>query len=240
MKKRHHQNNHYLLRWRMHLNIRRLGSPVRGLKLRTLIKPLEDSRKWMEERAPEWRPGGADRPHHQAGRPPPLGLFKQPLPTKFFAHTPAQKISPSSICSAASRERKLRKRVEKKSKGSLSPNFSLTALKALGTMFGRIVRGTSSRANSQRLMSVDSQESTSPVSNPSPSTSQSQGKILTNDVHLHTRRGEQKERYEKLKKCSFVLTPMLSEEFMQEAGLNSFYHTSERGFLLFTLGSFAL
>jgi hypothetical protein len=27
---------------------------------------------------------------------------------------------------------------------------------------------------------------------------------------------------------------------MQEAGLNSFYHTSERGFLLFTLGSFAL
>jgi hypothetical protein len=64
MKKRHHQNNHYLLRWRMHLNIRRLGSPVRGLKLRTLIKPLEDSRKWMEERAPEWRPGGADRPHH--------------------------------------------------------------------------------------------------------------------------------------------------------------------------------
>jgi hypothetical protein len=46
---------------------------------------------------------------------------------------------------------------------------------------------------------------------------------------MHIRRGEKKERYEKLKKHSFVITPMLSEEFMQEAGLNSFYHTSERG-----------
>jgi hypothetical protein len=97
-------------------------------------------------------------------------------------------------------------------------------------------------------MSVDSKESPSPVSYPSPSTSQSQGKILTNDVHLHIRRGEKKERYEKLKKRSFVLTPMFSEEFMQEAGLNSefsqifallgwtsFYHFSERGYHLLTL-----
>jgi hypothetical protein len=70
-------------------------------------------------------------------------------------------------------------------------------------------------------MSVNSQESPSQVSNPSPSASQSQGKILTNDVHLHIRREEEKERYEKLKKRSFLLTPMFSEEFMQEAGLNS-------------------
>jgi hypothetical protein len=90
-------------------------------------------------------------------------------------------------------------------------------------------------------MSVDSQESPSPVSNSSPSASQSQGKILTNDVHLHIRRGEEKVRYEKLKKRSFLLTPICGEEFMQEAGLNSefsqifamlgwtyLYHTSER------------
>jgi hypothetical protein len=90
-------------------------------------------------------------------------------------------------------------------------------------------------------MSVDSQESPSPVSNPSPSASQSQEKILTNDVHLHIRRGEEKVRYEKLKKRSFLLTPICGEEFMQEAGLNSefsqifamlgwtyLYHTSER------------
>jgi hypothetical protein len=70
-------------------------------------------------------------------------------------------------------------------------------------------------------MRVDSQESSSPLSNPSPSASQSQGKILTNNVHLHIKRGEEKERYEKLKKRSFVLTPMFSEEFMQEEGLNS-------------------
>jgi hypothetical protein len=37
-----------------------------------LILALEDNRKWMEEREPEWRPGGTDRPHHQAD--PPLGL----------------------------------------------------------------------------------------------------------------------------------------------------------------------
>jgi hypothetical protein len=80
-------------------------------------------------------------------------------------------------------------------------------------MFGRTLRHTSSRANSQ--------ESPSPVSNPSPSASQSQEKILTNDVHLHIRRGEDKGRYEKLNKRSFVLTPMFSEELMQEAGLNS-------------------
>jgi hypothetical protein len=168
----------------------------------------------MEERAPEWRPGGADRPHHQAGRLPPLALYKQPPPTQFFAHTPAQKTSHSSLCSDASRERKLRKRVEKKFKGILALIFSLTPLKALDTMFGRILRRSSSRANSLRSMSVDSQESPSPVSNPSPSASQSQGKILTNHVHLHIRRGEEKERYEKLKKRSFVLTPMFSEEFM--------------------------
>jgi hypothetical protein len=104
--------------------------------------------------------------------------------------------------------------VEKKFKGSLALIFSLTPLKALDTMFGRILRRSSSRANSLRSMSVDSQESPSPVSNPSPSASQSQGKILTNHVHLHIRRGEEKERYEKLKKRSFVLTPMFSEEFM--------------------------
>jgi hypothetical protein len=97
-------------------------------------------------------------------------------------------------------------------------------------------------------MSVDSQESPSAVSNPSPSTSQSQGKILTADVHLHIKRGEEKDRYEKLKKRSFVLTPMFSKEFMQEAGLDSklsqifallgwtsFYYTSERGSQLLTL-----
>jgi hypothetical protein len=70
-------------------------------------------------------------------------------------------------------------------------------------------------------MSVDSQESPSLVSKPSPSASQSQGKILTTDVHLHIRRGEEKDRYEKLKKRSFVLTPMFIKELMQEAGLNS-------------------
>jgi hypothetical protein len=86
--------------------------------IRHFFLVLEDNRKWMEERAPEWRPGGANRPHHQAGRPPPLAMYKQPPPTQFFAHTPAQKTSPSSLYSAASRERKLRKRVEKKSKGS--------------------------------------------------------------------------------------------------------------------------
>jgi hypothetical protein len=97
-------------------------------------------------------------------------------------------------------------------------------------------------------MSVDSQESPSPVSNPSPSASQSQGKILTVDVHLHIRRGEEKDMYEKLKKHSFVLTPMFSKEFMQEAGLDSefsqifallgwtsFYNTSERGSRRLTL-----
>jgi hypothetical protein len=72
------------------------------------------------------------------GRPPPLALYKQPPPTQFFAHTPAQKTSPSSLCSAATRERKLRKGAEKKSKGSLALIFSLAPLKALDTMFGRI------------------------------------------------------------------------------------------------------
>jgi hypothetical protein len=97
-------------------------------------------------------------------------------------------------------------------------------------------------------MSVDSQESPSQVSNPSPSASQSQGKILAVDVHLHIRRGDEKERYEKLKKRSFVLTPMFNEELMQEAGLDSefsqifallgwtsFYNTSEKGSRLLTL-----
>jgi hypothetical protein len=97
-------------------------------------------------------------------------------------------------------------------------------------------------------MSVDCQESLSPVSNPSPSVSQSQGKILTADVHLHIRRREEKERYEKLKKRSFVLTPLFNEEFMQEVGMDSefshilallgwtlLYHTSERGCRLLTL-----
>jgi hypothetical protein len=115
-------------------------------------------------------------------------------------------------------------------------------------MLGRILRRTSSRASSQRSMSVDSQGSPSLVSNPSPSASPSQGKILTAYVHLHIRRGEEKDRYEKLKNRSFVLTPMFSEEFMQEAGLDSefsqifallgwtsFYNTSERGSRLLTL-----
>jgi hypothetical protein len=39
--------------------------------------------------------------------------------------------------------------VEKKSKGSLALNFSLTPLKALDTMLWRILRHTSSRAISQ-------------------------------------------------------------------------------------------
>jgi hypothetical protein len=63
---------------------------------KALILALEDNRKWMEERAPEWRPGGADRPRHQADRPrhqadrpPPFSLYKQPPLTQFFAHTPA-------------------------------------------------------------------------------------------------------------------------------------------------------
>jgi hypothetical protein len=109
-------------------------------------------------------------------------------------------------------------------------------------MLGRILRRTSSRANSQRSMSVDTQGSPSPVSNPSES------KILTADVHLHIKRGEEKDMYEKLKKQSFLLTPMFSEEFMQEVGLDSefsqifallgwtsFYNTSERGSRLLTL-----
>jgi hypothetical protein len=70
-------------------------------------------------------------------------------------------------------------------------------------------------------MSVGSQGSPSPVSNPSPLALTSQGKILTVDVHLNIRRGEEKDRYEKLKKRSFVLTPMFSKEFMLEAGLDS-------------------
>jgi hypothetical protein len=115
-------------------------------------------------------------------------------------------------------------------------------------MLGRNLSRTSSRASSQRSMSVDSQESPSPVSNPSPSASQSQGKILTVDVHLHIGRGEEKDRYEKLKKHYFVLTPMFNEEFRQEASLDSessqifamlgwtsFYNTSERGSHLLTL-----
>jgi hypothetical protein len=61
--------------------------------------------------------------------------------------------------------------VEKKSKDSLALNFSLTPLKVLDTMLGRIIRRTSSRASSQWSMSVGSQESPSPVSNPSPSAS---------------------------------------------------------------------
>jgi hypothetical protein len=90
---------------------------------KAFIPVLEDSRKWMEERAPEWRAGGNDRPHQQVDWPPPLALFKQPPPTQFFTHTTAQKTTPSSLCSASLRERKLRKRVEKKSKGSLALNF---------------------------------------------------------------------------------------------------------------------
>jgi hypothetical protein len=43
---------------------------------KAFILVLEDSRKWMEERAPECRLGGTDRPHQQADRPPPLALFK--------------------------------------------------------------------------------------------------------------------------------------------------------------------
>jgi hypothetical protein len=144
--------------------------------------------------------------------------------------------------------RSLGREWRKKSKGSIALNLSRTPLKVLDTMLGRILRRTSSRASSRRSMSVDSQESPSPVSNPSPSASQSQGKILTTDVHLHIRRGQEKERYEKLKKRSFVLTPMFCEEFMQEAGLDSefsqifallgwtsFYNTSKRGSRLLTL-----
>jgi hypothetical protein len=115
---------------------------------KAFILVLEDNKKWMEERAPEWRLGGTDRPQHQADRPPLLALFKQPPPTQFFAHTPTQKTTPSSLCSAALRGRKLRKRVEKKSKDSLALNLSLALLKALDTMLGRILRRTSSRASS--------------------------------------------------------------------------------------------
>jgi hypothetical protein len=52
-----------------------------------------------------------------------LALFKQPPLAQFFTHTIAQKTTPSSLCSTALREKKLRKRVEKKSKGSLALDF---------------------------------------------------------------------------------------------------------------------
>jgi hypothetical protein len=55
---------------------------------------------------------------------PPSALFKQPPPAQFFTHSTAQKTSPSSLCSAALRDSKLSKRVEKKSKGILALNFS--------------------------------------------------------------------------------------------------------------------
>jgi hypothetical protein len=91
---------------------------------KAFILALEDDRKWMEERAPEWRAGGTDRPHQQADWSPPSALFKQPPPAQFFTHSTAQKTSPSSLCSAALRDSKLSKRVEKKSKGILALNFS--------------------------------------------------------------------------------------------------------------------
>jgi hypothetical protein len=43
---------------------------------KAFIIVLEDDRKWMEEGAPNWRAGGADRLHQQADRPPPSALFK--------------------------------------------------------------------------------------------------------------------------------------------------------------------
>jgi hypothetical protein len=88
------------------------------------ILALEDSRKWMEERAPEWRADGVNRPHQQAGWQPPWALFKQPPSARFLTHSPAQKTTPLSLSSAALRERKFRKRVEKKPKGNLALNFT--------------------------------------------------------------------------------------------------------------------
>jgi hypothetical protein len=115
-------------------------------------------------------------------------------------------------------------------------------------MFGKFLGRTRSRANSERLMSIHAHESPSPISNPSQSVSPSQGRILTNDAHLHVRRGEERGRYEKLKKRDFILTPMFNEEFMQETGRNiefaqmfqllgwtSFYNTIERGCHLLTI-----
>jgi hypothetical protein len=79
---------------------------------KAFILALEDSNKWMEERAPEWRADRADRPHQQADRPPPMALYKQLPPTQFFTHSTAQKTTSSSLCSAALGERKFRKKVE--------------------------------------------------------------------------------------------------------------------------------
>jgi hypothetical protein len=41
---------------------------------KAFILALEDSRKWMEERALEWRADGTDWPYQQADRPPPSAL----------------------------------------------------------------------------------------------------------------------------------------------------------------------
>jgi hypothetical protein len=81
-----------------------------------------------------------DRPAPPPGRPPPLGPIKVATSYPVFTHTTAQKTTPSSLCGATLRERKLRKRVEKKSKGSQALNFSLAPLKVLDTMLGRILR----------------------------------------------------------------------------------------------------
>jgi hypothetical protein len=53
---------------------------------KALILALEDSRKWMEERALEWRAGGTDRPHQQADRPPPWP-YKSSHLLLSFSHT---------------------------------------------------------------------------------------------------------------------------------------------------------
>jgi hypothetical protein len=90
---------------------------------KAFILVLEDSRKWMEERAPEYRPGGTDRPHQQADRPPPCPYLSSHLFPSFSQTKQPRKTSPSSLGSVALRERKLRKRVEKKSKGSLALDF---------------------------------------------------------------------------------------------------------------------
>jgi hypothetical protein len=64
------------------------------------ILALEDSGNWIEERAPEWRAGGTDRPYQQADRPPPLGPIKAATSCPVF-HThnsPKNLFEPLQCC----------------------------------------------------------------------------------------------------------------------------------------------
>jgi hypothetical protein len=70
----------------------------------------------MEERAREWRAGGTDRPHQQTYWPPPWPYFSSHLVPSFHTHNSPENLTFKPLqCSL--RERKLRKKVEKKSQG---------------------------------------------------------------------------------------------------------------------------